>query len=65
MMERDPESAYDLLSMTLGNIDSESDSEGSCHPLRECSMLHLSEDRAVVAGGIEGDAYLITCTLKE
>jgi hypothetical protein len=45
-MEQDPKSVYDLLSTTLGNMDFESDSEGSCHPLRECNMLHLSEDGA-------------------
>ena len=35
MMERDPESVYDLLLATLEDTDYESDSEGSCHPLRE------------------------------
>ena len=44
MMERDLESIYDLLLATLENRDSKSNSEGSCHPLRECNMLHLSED---------------------
>ena len=65
MMERHPESVYDILSMTLGNTDSESDSKGSCHPLRECNMLHLSEDGAVLAGGTEDDAYPIPCTPRE
>jgi hypothetical protein len=65
MMEWDPKSIYDLLSMTLGNTDSESDSEGSHHSLRECNMLHLSEDVAAVAGGMEDDAYPIPCTPEE
>ena len=50
---------------TLENMDSESDSEGSCHPLRECNMLHLSEDGAVLMEDIEDDAYLIPWTPKE
>ena len=41
MMERDPESVYDLLSTTLENMDSMSNFEGSYHPLRESNMLHL------------------------
>ena len=49
MMERDPESLYDLLWATPENTDSESDSEGSCHSPRECNMLHLSEDGATLA----------------
>jgi hypothetical protein len=65
MMERDPESIYDLLSMTLGNMDSKSDSEGSCHPLRECNMLHHSEDGAAATGGAEDNAYPIPRTLGE
>jgi hypothetical protein len=44
MMEQDPKFIYDLLSMTPGNMDFESDSKGSCHPLRECNMFNLSED---------------------
>jgi hypothetical protein len=44
MMERDLEYIYDLLLATPENMDSEFDSKGSCHPLRECNMLHLSED---------------------
>ena len=32
IMERDVESIYDLLLATPENMDSESDSEGSCHP---------------------------------
>ena len=59
MMEQDPESVYDLLSMTPRNTDFESNSEGCCHPLSECNMLHLSEDGATAAGGMEDDAYLI------
>ena len=39
MMERDPESVYDLPLVTPGNTNSESDSEGTYHPLRECNML--------------------------
>jgi hypothetical protein len=35
MMERDPESIYDLLLTTPRNTDSKSDFEGSCHLLRE------------------------------
>ena len=49
MMEQDPESIYDLLLVTPEDTDSESNSEGSCHPLRECNMLHLLEDRVVLA----------------
>jgi hypothetical protein len=49
MMERDPEYVYDLLLATLENTDSEFDSKGSCHPLRECNMLHLSKDGATSA----------------
>jgi hypothetical protein len=65
MMEQDSESVYDLLSMTLGNTNSESDSEGIYHSLRECNMLHLSKDGAAMAGGMEDDAYLIPRTPKE
>ena len=65
MMERDPESVYDLLLATLEDTDYESDSEGSCHPLRECNMLHLSEDGAVPVRGAEDDTYLIPCTPRE
>ena len=65
MMERDPESFYDLLLVTPENTNSESDSEGSCHPLRECNMLHLSEDGVAAAGGAEDDAYPIPRTLGE
>ena len=35
MMEWDPEPIYDLLLATPKDMDSESDYEGSCHPLRE------------------------------
>jgi hypothetical protein len=62
MMERDLESLYDLLLATPENTDSESDSEGSYHPLRECNMLHLSEDGVAPAEDAEDDAYPIPCT---
>jgi hypothetical protein len=65
MMEQDPESVYDLLLMTPENTDSESIFEGSCHPLRECNMLHLSEDGAAAIGGAEDDAYPIPCIPRE
>ena len=65
MMEWDLESVYDLLPMTPENTDSESISEGSSHLLRECNMLHLSEDGVVVAGGTEDDTYLIPRTPEE
>jgi hypothetical protein len=52
MMERHPESIYNLLLMTPRNMDSESNSKRSYHRLRECNMLHLSEDRAVAVGGM-------------
>ena len=54
MMEQDPESIYDLLLATPENMDFESDSEGSYHPLRECNMLHLSEDGPAPAEGCRG-----------
>jgi hypothetical protein len=59
MMEWDPEYVYDLLLMTPENTDSKSVFEGSCHPLRECNMLHLLEDGAAAIGGTEDDAYPI------
>ena len=62
MVERDPESIYDLLPSTPRETNSESYSEGSFHPVRECNMLHLSESGAVAVGGGEDDAYLIPCT---
>jgi hypothetical protein len=65
MMERDPESIYDPLLVTPENMDSESNSEGSCHPLRECNMLHLSEDGVVPMEDAKDDAYPIPCTPKE
>ena len=65
MMEQDPESIYDLLPMTPGNIESESDSEGSCHSMRECNMLHLLEDGAATLRVIEDDAYPIPRTPGE
>ena len=61
MMEWDPKSLYDLLLATPKNMDSESDSEGSYLPLRECNMLHLSEDGVAAIGGIEDNAYPIPC----
>jgi hypothetical protein len=65
MMERDPKSIYDLLLATPENTNSESDSDGSCHLLREYNMLHLSEDGATSAEDIEDDTYLIPRTLGE
>jgi hypothetical protein len=65
MMERDPESLYDLLLATPENTDSESNSEGSCHSPRECNMLHLSKDGAALAEDAEDDAYLIPRTPGE
>jgi hypothetical protein len=65
MMERDPESIYDLLLATPENMGSESDSEGSCYLLRECNMLHLSEDGAASTEDAEDDAYPIPCTPRE
>ena len=59
MMERDLEFIYDLLLATLENTDSKSDSEGSCHPLRECNMLHLSEDGVAPAEDPKDDSYPI------
>ena len=59
MMERDPESIYDLLQVTLENTDYESDSGGSCYPLRECNMLHLSEDGVAPAEDPKDDSYPI------
>ena len=59
MMERDLESLYDLLLATPENTDPKSNSEGSCPPLRECNMLHRSEDRATPTEDAEDDAYLI------
>jgi hypothetical protein len=65
MMERDSEFIYDLLLATLENIDSKSDYKGSCHLLRECNVLHLSEDGVVLAEGAEDDTYPIPCTPRE
>jgi hypothetical protein len=65
MMERDPESLYDLLLATPKNTDSESDFEGSCHSPRECNMLHLSKDGAAPAEDAEDDAYPIPHTPRE
>ena len=65
MMEQNPKSIYDLLQVTPDDMDSESDSEGSYHPLRECNMFHLWEDGVVLEEGIEDDAYLIPRTPKE
>ena len=65
MMERDLESLYDLLLATPENMNSESDSEGSCHSPRECNMLHLSEDGAAPAEDVEDDAYPTALTPRE
>ena len=65
MMERDSESVYDLLMATPENTDSKFDFEGSCHPLREFNMLHLSEDGVAPAGGAEDDTYPIPRTPRE
>ena len=46
-------------------MDTEFDSKGSYHPLRECNMLHLSEDGATLVEDAEDDAYLIPWTPKE
>ena len=65
MMEQHPEYVYDLLPSTPGKMDSKCDSEGSCHLVRECNMLHLSKDGAVAVGGKEDDAYPIPRTPGE
>ena len=65
MMEWDPKSLYDLLLATSKNMDSESNSEGSYHPLRECNMLHLSEDGAAPVEDAEDDTYPIPRTPGE
>jgi len=65
MMERDLDSIYDLLLVIPENTNSESDFEGSYHPLRECNMLHLSEDRVASTEDAEDDAYPIPHTLGE
>jgi hypothetical protein len=65
MMERDLESIYNLLLATPENTDSEFNSEGSCHPLRECNMLHLLEDGVAPAKDVEDNAYPILCTPGE
>jgi hypothetical protein len=65
MMEQDPESIYDLLLATPENTDSESDSEGSCHTLGECNMLHLSEDGVAPAKDAEDNTYPILRTPGE
>ena len=65
MMERDLEYIYDRLLATPENTDSESDSEGSYHPLRECNMLHLSEDGVAPVEDAEDDAYPIPRTPRE
>ena len=65
MMERDLESLYDLLMATPKNMDSKSNSEGSCPLMRECNMLHLSEDGAAMMEDAEDDAYPIPRTPRE
>jgi hypothetical protein len=63
-MERDLESLYDLLLETPVNTYSESDSEGSCPPLRECNVLHLLEGGVVPTEDAEDYAYPIPRTLE-
>jgi hypothetical protein len=58
MLEQDLESIYDLLLAIPENMNSESNSEGSCHSLRECNMLHLSEEEVALVKDTEDDAYL-------
>jgi hypothetical protein len=65
MLEQDLESIYDLLLATLEKTDSKSDSMGSCHPLRECNMLHLLEDGVAPTEDVEDDAYPIPRTPRE
>ena len=65
MVERDPKSLYYLLLATLENTDSKSNFEGSCPMMRECNMLHLSEDGAVPVEDAEDNAYPIPRTLGE
>jgi hypothetical protein len=65
MEEWDPEYIYDLLPSTPGDTDSESSSVGSCHPVRECNMLHLSRNGAAAAPGEEDDGYSIPRTPGE
>jgi hypothetical protein len=55
MTKQDPESLYDLLLATPENMDSESNSDGSCPPLRECNVLHLSEDGVASIEDMEDD----------
>ena len=57
-MEWDPESLYDLLLATSETMDSESDSEGSCPPLREYNMLHLRGGRGSAGRGRGGQCQL-------
>ena len=65
MMEWDSESIYDLLLASPENMNSESDSEGSYHPLRECNILYLLEDGAALMEDAEDDTYPIPCTPRE
>ena len=65
MVERDLESLYDLLLATPKNMDSKSNSKGSCHSSRECNMLHLSEDAAAPAEDVEDNTYLSPRTPRE
>jgi hypothetical protein len=65
MLKQDLESFYELLLATLENTDSESDSEGSYPLLRQCNMLHLSEDGAAPTEHVEDDAYPIPHTPRE
>ena len=65
MMERDPESLYDLLLATPEGMDFESKFEGSYPPPRECNMLHPSEEGAAPVEDAEDATYPIPRTLGE
>jgi len=65
MMERHLESLYDLLLATPKNMDSKFDFKGIYHPVRECNMLHLSEDGVAPLEDAKDDAYPIPCTPGE
>jgi hypothetical protein len=63
--EWDLEFIYNLLPSTPGDTDSESSSEGSCHLVWECNMLHLSRNGVAAAVGEEDDGYPIPRTPGE
>jgi hypothetical protein len=65
MMEQDPKSLYDLLLATPENTNSKSDSDGRYPLLRECNVLHLSEDGVAPTEDTEDDTYLIPRTTEE